>query len=58
MIHQVQSCLSFPLVLTMIGVLGFPSVLTIALHKAAAQNTPIFLMMEEFKHILQQQQQY
>jgi len=55
MIHQVQS---FPQVLTMIGVLGFPSVLTIALHKAAAQNTPIFLMMEEFKHMLQQQQQY
>jgi hypothetical protein len=42
----------------MIGVLDFPSVLTIALHKATAQNTPIFLMMEEFNHMLQQQQQY
>jgi hypothetical protein len=58
MILQVQSCLSFLLVLTMIVVLDSPSVLTIALHKVAAQNTPTFLMMEQFKHKLQQQQQY
>jgi type III secretory pathway component EscV len=54
MIHQVQSCLNFPLVLTMIEVLNFPSVLTIALHKAVAQNTPEYLTMQELKHMLQQ----
>jgi hypothetical protein len=43
--------------LTMIGVLDFPSVLTIALQRVVVQNTLIFLTKLKFKHTSEQQQE-